>query len=325
MRTHPEPPRHVPLVHVTRGAIVESVHHGSVVAIDASGRSALVHGDAATPVYPRSSLKPLQATAMVRAGLDLPPRLLALAGASHSGAAMHREGARAILAIHGVPEEALRNAVDLPLGAAEREAWLREGGERTRIAQNCSGKHAAMLATCAVNGWDLEGYLLPQHPLQLAIRVAVAELSSEEPDASTADGCGTPLWAISLAGLARAFARIVSSPEGTPERRVADAMRAHPDMVGGDGRDVTDLMLHVPGLLAKDGAEGVYAAALPDGRAVALKIADGSERARLPVLLDALASLGVDASGVQRPAPVLGGGQPVGELLLAPSATRPVR
>jgi L-asparaginase II len=303
---------HVPLVEVTRGSLVESIHHGSMVAL-AGDDEVLAAGDPGAPVFPRSSLKPMQAVAMVRLGLDLPDRLLALGAASHSGAAMHQDGAREILATASLTPDALRNVEDLPLGADERASRLRDGGQPTRLAQNCSGKHAAMLATCVANGWTTDDYLDPSHPLQRAIAEVVAELAEEEPTHATADGCGTPLVAISLRGLARAFQRIVASPADTAEARVANAMRAHPDMVGGEGRDVTALMRSVPGLLAKDGAEGVYAVALPDGAAVALKIADGAERARVPVLLHALRHLGV-AVDATAPSPVLGGGRVVGHV-----------
>jgi L-asparaginase II len=194
------------------------------------------------------------------------------------------------------------------------------------LYMNCSGKHAAMLATCVRNGWPVSDYLDPDHPLQQAIRDTVVGLADEPVGAVAVDGCGAPLFGISLTGLARAF-RSVAAVDPTasagsndrPERRVAKAMSAHPQWVGGTDRDVTRLMLALPGAVAKDGAEGVFAIGLPDGRAVAVKIADGSARARTVVLVAALRRLGVDAPGLGQlaEAPVLGHGRPVGAVRAA--------
>src|SRR5690606_18106755 len=162
------------------------------------------------------------------------------------------------------------------------------------LAQNCSGKHAAMLCTAALNGWSLDDYLDPAHPLQQAIAATVEDLTGQRVANVSVDGCGAPLFAVSLHGLARAAARSSTAAPGTPEARVADAMRAHAEMASGSGRDVAALMRAVPGLLAKDGYEGVQIAALPDGHAVAVKIADGASRARGPVTARALALAGVD-------------------------------
>src|SRR5699024_5362470 len=151
---------------------------------------------------------------------------------------------------------------------------------------NCSGKHAAMLATCVHRGWDTGPYLDPEHPLQQHILAVIAELTGEQVRYLAVDGCGAPQPSTTLRGLARACTRIARAPEGTAGHRVAAAMRAHPFLVAGTGRDATEAMQSVPGLIAKDGAEGVYAAALPDGRAVALKVSDGASRPR-PVLLGA--------------------------------------
>jgi L-asparaginase II len=181
---------------------------------------------------------------------------------------------------------------------------------------NCSGKHAAMLATCVINHWPTTDYLAPDHPMQRASRAAVERLSGEPVRHDAVDGCGAPLYGISLVGLARAFRAAVLAAPATPERRVADAMRAHPEYVSGTDRLDTDLMAGVPGLLAKGGAEGVQAVALPDGRAVALKVGDGDHERRAvgPVLVAALRRLGVEASVLSRYAesPLLGGGHPVG-------------
>lgn len=310
-------PGHVPLVAQVRGDMVESVHYGSLVVVGADGGVLLQAGDAQTLCYPRSSLKPLQAVAMVRAGLKLPADLLALAAASHSGAAVHQDGARRILAMHALDESSMANQPDLPYGAAEKDAWLRAGGVPTVLAQNCSGKHAAMVATCTLNGWPAAGYLEPGHPLQQLAFEVVQELTGEPVTHASTDGCGTPVYAVTLRGMATAYARIIAGKPGSAEAQVADAMRAYPENVAGEGRDVTALMRAVPGLLAKDGFEGIQAAALPDGRALVVKIADGGDRARLPITKAVLEALGVDAAALAPIAtvPVLGGGHSVGSLI----------
>jgi L-asparaginase II len=316
-------PRHEPLAFQTRDGLVESVHYGSLIATAPGGRTLLSAGEPQAAFYPRSSLKPLQSVAMVRAGLDLPADLLALTAASHSGAARHLDGASRILEMHGLTPAALENSSDLPYGVREREEWLRDGGRPTRLAQNCSGKHAAMAATCVINGWPVQGYLDPSHPLQKLIAETVTDLTGEEPAGVSTDGCGTPLFALSLAGMARAFGRLASAeladgasaPE-SPEAAVAHSMRRHPEMVAGEGRDVTELMRLLPGALAKDGFEGIQLVGLPDGRAVAVKISDGGDRARMPVTVRALEALDVDTSALARIATgaVLGGGRQVGLL-----------
>ncbi|MFJ8628612.1 asparaginase [Kitasatospora sp. NPDC093550] len=307
-------PYHVPVAHVTRGGVVEGTHYGSVVVLDADGGVRFRLGDVETAFFPRSALKPVQAVAMVRAGLPLDGELLALAMGSHSGEERHLAGARRILALAGLTEDDLRNVPDLPYGPAVRDAWIREDRPPTRLAQNCSGKHAAMLHLCKLNGWPLHDYDAPGHPLQRMIADAVEDLTGQRIARTTVDGCGTPLFAVSLHGLARAAARIATAAPGTPEFRVADALRKHPEMASGAGRDVAELMRAVPGLLAKDGFEGVQVAALPDGRAVALKIADGANRARVPVAAAALALAGVDPRLLTGFAgePATGGGRPVG-------------
>ena len=309
-------PAHAPLAAQTRGATVESIHHGSLVALTANGDVLLTRGEPSAPVYPRSALKPLIAVALVRAGLGLSPEQLALAAASHSGGPRHRELAAEILADAGLQPEALRNSADLPYGAAERNDWIRCGNGPTQLAQNCSGKHAAMLAACVLNGWPLETYLEHRHPLPTLVREVIAELTGEPTTLLSTDGCGTEVFALSLTGMARAFRALVTAPAGTAEHRVASAMRAHPELVAGHGRDVTELMGAVPGLLAKDGFEGIQLIALADGSAVALKISDGSDRARMPAAVPALLALGVDAGSLARfnDIPALGGGRPVGAL-----------
>ena len=307
------------VAHVVRSGFVESVHHGSVVALDANGGSLFAVGDVSGPIFPRSASKPIQALAMLRAGLGLDGELLALATASHSGEWFHLEGVQRILAGAGLSEQDLQNTPDLPIDESERNAWIASGREATPLAQNCSGKHAAMLATCVAAGWDTATYREPQHPLQQLIAQTQADLSGEPVAATGVDGCGAPVMAMSLTGLARAFSRLAAAPEGTDEAKLAAAIRAYPQWLGGTGRDVTALIRGVPGLIAKDGAESVYAVGLADGRAVALKIADGGQRARPVVIAAALRRLGIDAKVLDElaNAPVLGHGQVVGSIVAA--------
>jgi L-asparaginase II len=306
------------VAHVVRGGFVESVHRGTVVVTDPDGAIDWALGDPTGPVFARSANKPIQATAMVRLGLDLPDEQLALACASHSGEPFHLEAATRILAGAGLPEADLQNTPDYPIDEAERLAWIRAGRSTSRLAQNCSGKHAAMLATAVANGWDPQGYRQPDHPVQRGITQTLTELTGEPVVAMAVDGCGAPLHAYALVGLARAFGRIAVAAPGTPEARVANAMRARPEYVGGTHRQVTRLIREAHGVIAKDGAESVYAAGLPDGRGVALKIADGNPRAKAVVLAAVLRRLGVDAPGALTDlatAPVLGHGEPVGAII----------
>lgn len=313
-------PLHAPVAHLIRDGMIEGIHYGSVVVLDADGQVQLQIGDIEAAFYPRSAIKPVQAVAMVRAGLPLGGELLSLAAASHSGEERHLAGARRILELAGLTEESLRNVPDLPFDPAVRDVWVRERRPPSRLAQNCSGKHAAMLYVSKLNGWSLDDYLDPAHPLQQAIAEIVEDLTGQRIARVSVDGCGAPLFSISLHGLARAVSRIVAAAPGTPEARVADAMREHAEMASGSGRDVAALMRAVPGLLAKDGFEGVQVAALPDGRAVAVKVSDGANRARVPVAAAALARAGVDPGllGEFVGEPLLGGGEPVG-------CVRPVR
>ncbi|MEU5436185.1 asparaginase [Streptomyces sp. NPDC020719] len=307
------------LAEVVRSGFVEGHHRGSLVVLAADGSVELALGDPAAPVFPRSSNKPMQAAAVLRAGLDLSGERLALAAASHSGEGFHLDLVRKMLTEHGLTPDDLQTPPDLPLDPAEAETYLAAGHVRDRLTMNCSGKHAAMLAACRLNGWDEATYLDPAHPLQRLVHDCV-ESAAGEPVASVGtDGCGAPLMAISLTGLARAFRTFVLAEPGTPERRVADAMRAHPEYVAGTRRPDTWLMREVPGVLSKMGAEAVQAVALPDGRALAFKIDDGSARALGPVLSRALRLLGVDTPALDRigDAPLLGGPVRVGEVRAA--------
>jgi L-asparaginase II len=299
------------LAEVVRSGFVESVHRGALVITGPEGSVRLALGDVVSPVYPRSSNKPLQAVGMLRAGLDFTGEALALACASHSGEPGHVKRVLELLEAAGLREDDLACPPDFPLHVPS----MRDAAEPRRVMMNCSGKHTAMLTTCVRAGWPTAGYAAPDHPLQQAIASCVAELTGEPIAHTGVDGCGAPLFAFSLTGLARAFGRIAGASEG-PSADVASAMRAHPWLVAGTGREDTALMSGVEGLVAKAGAEGVQAFALPDGFAVAMKLDDGAKRACAPLAVEALRYLGADVSGLEEPArPIVsGGGRAVGEI-----------
>ena len=279
------------LAEYVRDGVVESEHRGFLVALKADGSIFKSLGDVETKIFPRSTVKCAQASAMVRSGLDLEPRLLALAQSSHSGGEMHMDGAREILASVGLSESALQCALDRPLGDAERRAW----GERppTQIAMNCSGKHAAMLANCVKNGWPIETYLEQSHPLQLAIKAELEDLAGETISLTSTDGCGAPLFLLSLIGLARAVRAITISTDPV-HQSVMSAARAFPEMVGGVGRHNTEMMQQVAGLFMKDGAEAVNVCSLDDGRTFVFKVSDGSLRAFRTIVHACLKDFGID-------------------------------
>ena len=297
------------LAEYVRDGVVESEHRGFLAALNADGSIFKTLGDVETKIFPRSTVKCAQASAMVRSGLDLEPRLLALAQSSHSGGEMHMDGAREILATVGLSESALQCALDRPLGDAERRTW----GEKapTQIAMNCSGKHAAMLATCVKNGWPIESYLDASHPLQLAIKAELEELAGEEITLTSTDGCGAPLFLLSLIGLARAVHEITISTDPV-HQRVMSAARAFPEMVGGVGRHNTEMMQRVPGLFMKDGAEAVNVCSLSDGRTFVFKVSDGSLRAFRTIVHACLNDFGIDTA--LTPEKVMGGPRVIGTI-----------
>ncbi len=300
------------LAEVVRSGYVECTHTGSVVALRPDGSVALGLGDLAAPIFPRSSNKPLQAVGLLELGWEPDDEQLALATASHSGQEQHVTVVRRILDSAGLPDSALRCPAALPLHEPTAHALLAAGQKSTSLTMNCSGKHAGMLAVCVARGWDTAGYLTRAHPLQVGLQASIERQAGEPVLHVAVDGCGAPQHALTLLGLARAFVGLATAVDG-PAHRTATAMRAHPFLVGGTDRDVSELMAAVPGLVAKDGAEGVYAAGLPDGSAVAVKIADGGGRGRTPVLVAGLRALGVAGLDRWATSPVLGGGVPVGE------------
>ncbi len=301
-------------IEVVRGGVVECLHRARA-AITFPDGTLWTLGDAAMPTYPRSSLKPFQAIAMCRAGLDVTGHELAISAASHLGEPYHLTAVRSILAGAGLTEGDLQNTPDMPIQPDARIAWIREGRGPEPVAQNCSGKHAAMLRTCVIAGWDTATYRDPDHPLQVLIRETLAEYTAEPIPEPSIDGCGAPAFTTTLIGLARGFGAFAAATDG-PAKSIADAYRAYPEYVSGTGH--ADLAMHraVPGLVCKGGAEGVFAAGMPDGTGIALKIVDGAERGRRELMVALLASLGVDSPALAALAtsPVLGHGEPVGEV-----------
>lgn len=300
--------------------MVESTHRGHVVVVDADGVIAAALGDPDEVIYPRSAVKPLQAAAMLEAGLDLQGSDVALAAASHSGEPFHAARVRDVLAGCGLHESDLGCPPDLPYGEEARIAHLAAGGGPERVLMNCSGKHAAMLRTCVYNHWSVESYLEPGHPLQTHIHQRVSHWAGVTADPTSVDGCGAPLWGLPIAALARAMVAVSQDDAG---QQVVTAMRHFPEYSGGTTRDVTHLMRGVPGLVAKDGAEAVQAMVVqtPAGMfGVALKIVDGGQRARPMVAAAVLSALGVEAPVITEhmSAAVLGGGRPVGAMSPAP-------
>jgi L-asparaginase II len=307
------------LVEVVRGDVIESVHRGSVVVIGADGSILDSIGDPSAVILPRSAVKHAQAVASLECGADVSGRLLALAASSHSGEFFHVQGVEVILASVGLTVDDLGCPADLPMDATAMQAWLTAGRSAERIAMNCSGKHSTMLAACVASGWPTDSYLDVAHPLQVHVRAVVERLAGEPVTDPEIDGCGAPLFGLSLLGLARLARSVVTAGEGTPERTVADAVRSHPTYASGTNRDVARMMAAVPGLISKEGAEGVHVGALGDGRAFAFKVEDGSMRARTPIIMAILRALDVDSERLTGLAdlefpPVLGGGAQVGAL-----------
>ena len=279
------------LAKVTRGDLVESLHLGHLIVLNADGSTYLSKGSPELPIYPRSAIKSLQAAAMLKAGLKVEENELAIICASHSGAQSHIDLVTKMLTSRDISISQLKNAIDKPSGEKEKISW----GDYapSELAQNCSGKHAGMLITCQQNGWDMNTYLDLDHPLQVAIKNEIEELAGEKVSAVSVDGCGAPLFAISLIGLARAISNLVKFEDNIYQQIVL-ACTKYPELVAGDGRLTTRMMQAVPGLFMKEGAEGVQVCALSDGRVIALKIIDGSWRPVAPIIMEIFKRWGVD-------------------------------
>lgn len=315
------------LVEVVRSGFRECVHRGSAVVLRPDGEPLVEVGAVHSPIFPRSTNKPLQALTLLRHGFEpVDDAELAIATASHFGEQDHVTLVRRLLDRFGFTEDDLECPPDLPFDEQTRARVLAAGDRDSaarRVFMNCSGKHAAMLATCKVNGWPTRGYLDAGHPLQQAVLATIADVTGEPETDLGIDGCGLPIVPVSLVNLARAYAALVTAPEGSPQRRIADAIRAHPRVISGtDGPDLR-VMSATPGLLCKIGADGVHAGALPDGSAFAYKIDDGADRARLPLTLAILQRMGIEWTDehaeLATPA-VLGGGARVGIIRAIPGA-----
>jgi L-asparaginase II len=283
------------LVEATRGVIVEARHRVHAVAVR-EGEIVAEAGDPALVTYFRSSAKPIQALPVVRVRPDLDQIEIAIACASHLARPEQLEAVRSLLA-----------------KAPASEDELECGAEPTRLEHNCSGKHAALLAFCRAMGWPSEGYRLLDHPCQQALLTEVAAAAEVDPATidTSPDGCGVITFALPLERMAQAFSRIEGLDGGD---RVADAMRAHPELIRGPLAADTILMRTVPGWIAKGGAEGLFCAASPDGLGVALKVEDGNTRAVRTALAAFLSRLGLE-TGELGTAPIENSrGEIVGEL-----------
>ncbi|GAA5039582.1 asparaginase [Microbacterium fluvii] len=315
----------VELAVVERSGFVESRHIGSALVLDPDGIEGQRLGDVEAPILPRSSLKPLQALACLTAGAALDGERLGLATASHSGTDRHVAVVRDILDSAGLDERALACPPAWPGDTATRDAMVREGAEPQRIRMNCSGKHAAMLAACVASGWSTDGYLDPAHPLQLHIREVVERLIGQKVSVIAVDGCGAPVPAMSLTGLAKAVHRIGTSSERSPfalhrsAGTLVRAVRENPWTIDGPGRDDT-VVIERLGVFAKGGAEGVQIMVAPNGTTVVLKTLDGSMRARTVVALrllelsGALSAADVAATLQELTLTITGGGKDVGAI-----------
>lgn len=268
-------------VAVRRGGFIECIHEVHAVAIR-GGEVVVSAGDPGLVASLRSSAKPLQALPLARAHPELSGEELAIAAASHFGTPRHVEAVRKLLAATGGSED-------------ELDCGLQEGRAQEPIYDNCSGKHAGMIATCRAHGWPVEGYRLPDHPLQALLRAEVAAATGLEPEevATGIDGCGVVAFAVPLERAALAYSRLEELDGGA---RVAGAMRAHPVLVGGEGATDTVFMQAHPGIVAKGGAEGLLCAS-GGGMGLALKVADGNSRALRPALAAVSAQLGVPFPG----------------------------
>lgn len=313
---------------VERSGFVESRHAGSAIVLGPEGDVVRSLGAPEKPVFPRSSLKPFQAVAVMGAGVALEGAEAVLATASHAGTPAHISVVRGLLAQAQVTEDALHCPADWPLDSAARENAIRDGARRSPVFMNCSGKHAAMLMACRVNNWPMESYLGQQHPLQQHIRDTTERLTGEKIVATGVDGCGAPVHAMSLLALARGIQRIGTASEGSPfalfrnAALLRAAVLANGWAIDGPGRANT-VVIDELGVFAKLGAEGVMVMAAPDGTTVSLKVLDGSLRAATIVALSLLADAGaVERAAVEAVAPrldlaVLGNGVPVGEIRAA--------
>ncbi len=315
----------VELAVVERSGFVESRHIGSAVVMAADGLIVTELGDITAPVFARSTLKPLQALASMQAGVPLRGAQVAIACGSHVGSLDHMDVVEGMLKAAGVKEEQLQCPAAWPEDETARNWLVQAGRPQSKLAFNCSGKHAAFLWACTENGWDTRSYLEPNHPLQQRIRATIEEYCGEGIAHLAIDGCGAPVAAVSLTGLARAYSKLAKAPgdknSNARAATIATSMLDYPWAVQGRGQANTVVMDEL-GILAKIGAEGVLVMATRQGVSVALKILDGNIRAASLVGLTLLAASGAveipEVSSVLDKVvePVLGGGRPVGRIRL---------
>lgn len=313
----------VELAIVERSGFVESRHVGAAIVLSPDGEVIRRLGNPDALFLPRSSLKPLQAVACITAGAELAGEHLALATASHVGTDRHANVVREVLTAGGLTEDALACPQAWPGDTATRDEMVREHGQPTRIRMNCSGKHAAMLRACVATGWPTEGYLDPSHPLQLHIREVVERLTGEKIAHTAIDGCGAPVHAITLGGLARGIHRIGTASERSPfalhrsAGALVRAVKENPWTIEGPGKPDT-IAIETLGVFAKGGAEGIMVMVAPDGTTVASKMLDGAGRAATIVAATLLERAGafpeadVASPAAALPLAVLGGGSDVG-------------
>jgi L-asparaginase II len=304
----------VPLAVLERDGFPESVHLGAAVVLDAEGRRLAAHGDVDALVYPRSALKPFQTVAALEAGARLSPEQQVVVTASHSGTPRHVELVRSVLAGAGLSEDALRTPPAWPMDEVARFALVRAGERPQRITMNCSGNHAGMLAGAVASGWPVEDYLALDHPIHALAAEIIARTAGVKPTDRGRDGCGGPVWAVPLAALARGYQRVVGEHPG-----LAEAVRAHPDLIEGPGTPTTRAV-EALGVVAKAGAEGVWVAVAANGTAVAVKTLDGANRVPSAVAVallaahDAVDRDAADAFLADPALAVTAGGQPAGGL-----------
>lgn len=308
----------VPVAELVRDNRVESVHHGIIAVVESTGAVLLERGASDTVVYPRSTLKPLQTLALLGLGVEFTDEEIALSTASHCGSLRHRSAVAAFLERHGLNPRQLQCPEDWPLGGAERAEMARDEGAPSRLAMNCSGKHAGFLAASQHAGFATEHYLEPAHPLQQAIATSIESWSGERIGFSSTDGCGAPLHALSVRGLALAIASVATGASAE-SAALLRGVSAHSWAVDGEGRPNT-ITIDTLGGIAKIGAEGLVVIGTPEGVAVAVKIIDGSMRATTPVALAALVAVGALEAATaatilaRMPDPVMGGGTVIGGL-----------
>ncbi|QNB46588.1 asparaginase [Thermanaerosceptrum fracticalcis] len=296
----------VKLVEVTRGDVVESVHRGVVAVVDSEGKLVASAGDPRYLTYIRSAAKPMQAIPVLESGAashySLSLEEIAVLTASHSGEEEHVRVVMQVLSKIGLTAAYLQCGTHPPLHRPSAKALIAKGLEPTVLHCSCSGKHAGMLILTRFNEWNLDDYYKLEHPVQQLMLQCMADFAGLNPEEIPIgiDGCGVPVFAMTVEKMAFSYARLAQPESFAPERKEAslklrEAMTAYPSLVAGTGRLATDLMKVVGNkLVAKDGAEGVFCISVPaKGWGIALKIEDGHTRAVGPAVIAVLDQLGL--------------------------------